>query len=767
MSIDEEEDFTILPNFLNDNSSLKKKKDLYRLPEWMSSLAKRFDSGQIQAETTIPLDQIDYLDEDLRSILINDLSIQHLFPVQSQVIPYLIKQNLSHSPIPPADICVSSPTGSGKTLTYVIPLIQCIRHRVTCAIRIVILLPVQDLAEQVYHVVNQLGNKLQLKTALLAGQHSFEDEQKILVKQQLNGNWTSSIDIIVCTPGRLVEHISRTIGFSLKHLRYLVIDEADRIIDEFKQDWLNILDNAVGISSQIKNDFQPYMLSQLSSNHKFYQKLLFSATLTHNPEILQQLNLFHPILFSSLSTTSSIIMPSTLRENFVVCSITYKPLIVAYLIKNQLHSEKIMIFVHSKKDVDRLSSLLKLILQDKIQVSHITRNLASNKIQTRLNMFQNGQIQILVCSDVLARGIDIPNIDCVILYDLPKNIRTYTHRIGRTARAGKIGRSITIVEKERLQMFRSTIKSHRRNKLKYMDIKKEDFSSMLTDYQNALELFSNATKSYDPCSGCEIPCEKHAPFPLEISKDIDQGKMIGSVDKHRRHLCIGQSIPTSQWPKDVKDLEGNYIAELSRVLKEKKESIGYAVKLTSASIVTTTTTDDPAHTADWYLFPDQIKIKNVNIKQIEQVIQTLFVDDQSVIKIKDKTKTIDEQLKESNNLPTFDDNIHCERLHGTWLLVCCHYQRDIRCGVIGPMLVDEIEKYIRGKDLSDNVHWLKISHIGGHKFAGNVIVYPSGTWYGRITTCHIPLLIDAYASSEEEAKTKLQPLFRGHLDTAW
>ncbi|CAF3932794.1 unnamed protein product, partial [Rotaria sp. Silwood1] len=68
--------------------------------------------------------------------------------------------------------------------------------------------------------------------------------------------WISSIDIIVCTPGRLVEHISRTLGFSLIHLRYLVIDEADRIIDEFKQDWLNILDNAVGLSSHLKNDFQ-------------------------------------------------------------------------------------------------------------------------------------------------------------------------------------------------------------------------------------------------------------------------------------------------------------------------------------------------------------------------------------------------------------------------------------------------------------------------------------------------------------------------------
>jgi superfamily II DNA/RNA helicase len=89
------------------------------------------------------------------------------------------------------------------------------------------------------------------------------------------------------------------------------------------------------------------------------------------------------------------------------------------------------------------------------------------------------------------RGIDISNIDCVILYDLPKNIRTYTHRIGRTARAGKLGRSITIVEKECLQMFRTTIKTYRRNKLKHMDIKKEDFSSMLPDYQKALETFSS------------------------------------------------------------------------------------------------------------------------------------------------------------------------------------------------------------------------------------------------------------------------------------
>ncbi len=96
----------------------------------------------------------------------------------------------------------------------------------------------------------------------------------------------------------------------------------------------------------------------------------------------------------------------------------------------------------------------------------------------------------LLSSHYSQSEVDIQNIDCVILYDLPKNIRTYTHRIGRTARAGKIGRSITMVEKERLTMFRSAIKTYRRNKLKPLNVTKEDFSSMLNDYQQALETFS-------------------------------------------------------------------------------------------------------------------------------------------------------------------------------------------------------------------------------------------------------------------------------------
>ena len=163
-------------------------------------------------------------------------------------------------------------------------------------------------------------------------------------------------------------------------------------------------------------------------------------------------------------------------------------------------------------------------------------------------------------------------------------------------------------------------------------------------------------------------------------KEIDQGSMVGSVEKHRRHLCIGQPIPAAQWPSDVKDLQDGYIKELMRVLKEKKEGIGYAVKLTSASVSTAPASTDAEHAADWYLFPDQIKLSNVRRGDIEHLVQKLFVDDQSIIQIKDKDKSIDEQLKEKTTLPVLDREIACERLPGVWILVCCHYQRDQRCG---------------------------------------------------------------------------------------
>lgn len=184
----------------------------------------------------------------------------------------------------------------------------------------------------------------------------------------------------------------------------------------------------------------------------------------------------------------------------------------------------------------------------------------------------------------------------------------------------------------------------------------------------------NVSKQFDPCTGCEIPCSKHVAYPAEILAQIDQCAMTNSVEKHHRHLCVGQSFLPSQWPKDVKNLQGNYLKELTRILNNKKDAIGYSIKLTSASISSTSSSSTDA---DWYLFPDQLKVSNVNIEQIDEVVEKLFVQDPSIIQIKNSSRTIDEQ----HSLPKFSaSQIQCERLTGLWILVCCHSQRDERCG---------------------------------------------------------------------------------------
>lgn len=178
------------------------------------------------------------------------------------------------------------------------------------------------------------------------------------------------------------------------------------------------------------------------------------------------------------------------------------------------------------------------------------------------------------------------------------------------------------------------------------------FRSRLITFSLNFKRKLSTSINFDPCTGCEIPCTKHVSCPPEILKEIDQSTMINSVEKYSRHLCIGQSISSSEWPKHVKDLQGGYMRHLTKIIQEKQNAIGYSIKLTSASMPTKNQSED---TADWYLFPDQVKLVDVNIKQIEEVFEKLFIK---------KTK-----------------EIKCERLNGIWILVCCHFQRDQRCGM--------------------------------------------------------------------------------------
>ena len=301
--------------------------------------------------------------------------IKKFFPVQQQVIPFLLQNN--NLLCRPNDICVSAPTGSGKTLAFVLPTIQILSRETVRQLRCLVVLPVHDLAVQIYRVYSNYCSGTKLKVVLISGQTSFGEEQKLLVRKGCYDNYLSQADIVVCTPGRLVDHLQRTPGFSLKYLRFLIIDEADRydnyhylkpgcftivfsfylrIMDEAPNDWLYHFEKAVDSRSE------PLVAAQLSRpcNRSHVQKLLFSATLSQDPEKLTRLGLFQPRLFTSVVSSAGSMdildasnetghfvgkytTPAELTEHSVISSPSLKPLVVIIHFINSTVSVKVII----------------------------------------------------------------------------------------------------------------------------------------------------------------------------------------------------------------------------------------------------------------------------------------------------------------------------------------------------------------------------------------------------------------------------------------
>jgi hypothetical protein len=299
----------------------------------------------------------------------------------------------------------------------------------------------------------------------------------------------------------------------------------------------------------------------------------------------------------------------------------------------------------------------------------------------------------------------------------------------------------------------------------------------------------NIDRKVDECSGCAIPCSDHPNYPGSLIDKIDQGNLHDSVKAHRRHLCIAQGIEANKWPNDINDSKDGYAEFLGAKLKLLKTELGYSVKLTATDELCYDEENrlvepaDREELADWYIFPDQIKVKHVRREQVDDLLNILFIQDKSTQQFRGQnnhpsaTPLNSDQTKE-NFLESLKSYQH-EKLTGLWLLICAHKLRDKRCGVSGPILAAEAQKYAQEKSLNE-LHTLKISHVGGHKWAGNVIVYPPGVWYGRVTPCHIPTIIHAHSNDDNsnnnsnaskpistQLQEKLKPLLRGSVQTQW
>eukprot|EP00698_Gefionella_okellyi_P003546 TRINITY_DN13338_c0_g1_i1.p1 TRINITY_DN13338_c0_g1~~TRINITY_DN13338_c0_g1_i1.p1 ORF type:complete len:525 (+),score=111.18 TRINITY_DN13338_c0_g1_i1:31-1575(+) len=421
------------------------------------------------------------------------MQIDHTFPIQASVIPFLLEKHIG-------DACVSAPTGSGKTLAYILPVANAVLQRVVPRLRALIVLPTRDLALQVRNVLGQLLDGTSIIVESAVGQCSFAEEQTKLVTELAGGETVCRAEIVVATPGRLIDHIQQTRGFTLEHLRYLVIDEADRLLAQSYQDWVSrVLDATVSPVSSAQQQQQQQTYTDESGLHLTVhsqrghpldpsptplQKLLFSATLTKNPQKIASLRLNAPVFFTC-STTGRYVIPQSLHASWTVCAAEDKPLVVVHLLRTRAIT-KALCFAASVESTHRLYRLLELF--GEADVAEYSSTLPPAKRTAILSQFRAGTIKMIICSDGMARGLDIDDVDHVINYDVPVYVRALVHRIGRTARAGRAGNAYTLLTKQEVYHYKEMLaKTDLDTRSKKMKIDSKDIEEFVPHYKTVLE----------------------------------------------------------------------------------------------------------------------------------------------------------------------------------------------------------------------------------------------------------------------------------------
>ncbi|KAL1750782.1 P-loop containing nucleoside triphosphate hydrolase protein [Schizophyllum commune] len=472
---------------------------------------------------------------------LHELGITELFAVQTALLPFLLSNPSRAVYTPynlPRDACVSAPTGSGKTLAYVTPIVEVLSSRITTRLRALVVVPTRDLVAQVKETFEAVGKGRGLKIGVVTGQHSFSHEQSQIVGDNtvpLAGG-TSKVDILICTPGRLIDHLNGTPNFTLQHLRFLVIDEADRLLAQSFQGWLSTVLAATtqantpspsSLDSSLPRadaaaphvvpalDFPDVLSRQPERPRSSCQKLLFSATLTQDPGKLAALNLHNPKYFIVRSkakretVTSGILpdvadvvmerfsMPEGLTEHMAVCDPADKPLVFFHLIMTH-GIRNALVFTKSAESTTRLVRLFEFFEKARaegdsrpvtasagmtssasvnasasgtacalpasvatsapVTISAYSSDLGGAERRAILEKFRKQEIQILVASDLISRGLDISHVSHVVSYDAPVDVRKYVHRVGRTARAGRAGSAWTLVEEQEARYFKNMMK---------------------------------------------------------------------------------------------------------------------------------------------------------------------------------------------------------------------------------------------------------------------------------------------------------------------
>lgn len=328
-------------------------------------------------------------------------------PIQRESIPLALQGR---------DLIGLAETGSGKTAAFALPILQALMDKPQSLFGLV-LAPTRELAYQISEQFEALGSLISVRSAVIVGGMPMVEQAIALGKKP---------HIIVATPGRLLDHLENTKGFSLRSLKYLVMDEADRLLD---LDFGPILDK---------------ILKVLPRERRTY---LFSATISSKVESLQRASLHDPLRVSISSSSYQTV--STLLQSYMFIPHKFKDMHLVYIL-NDHAGQSAIVFTRTVHETQRLSFLLRALGFGAIPLHG---QLSQSARLGALSKFRAGSRDILVATDVAARGLDIPSVDLVLNFDLPPDSKTYVHRVGRTARAGKSGVAISVVTQYDVEVY--------------------------------------------------------------------------------------------------------------------------------------------------------------------------------------------------------------------------------------------------------------------------------------------------------------------------
>ncbi len=328
-------------------------------------------------------------------------------PIQAEAIPLAMIEH---------DIMGLAQTGTGKTAAFVLPMLHRLMQGGRRRVRALVIAPTRELAEQIHETIGTLGRQTDLKSVTVYGGVGFNPQVEKLKR---------GAEIVVACPGRLLDHINhRTI--SLSNIEMLVLDEADRMFD-------------MGFLPDIRK-----IISHVPSKR---QTLLFSATMPDDIRHLANDVLQAPVTVQ-VSTTAP---ASTVSHVLYAVRQHLKTALLLELLRHT-DTESVLIFTRTKHRAKRVGEELE---KTGYRAASLQGNLSQARRQAAMKGFRNGTFQILVATDIAARGIDVTQISHVINYDMPDTTDAYTHRIGRTGRAAKTGDAFSFITSEDEDMVRS------------------------------------------------------------------------------------------------------------------------------------------------------------------------------------------------------------------------------------------------------------------------------------------------------------------------